>query len=67
MFVNGYFDIISHFIRAEDRLNSWTLDVVHLTDLFNTHYFLFFMCGLLLFIAILGSIVITYPFFKYQK
>lgn len=44
-----------------------TLDIVQLSTLFNDHYFLFLTCGLLLFIAIIGSIVITYPFFKYQK
>jgi hypothetical protein len=44
-----------------------TLDIVQLSALFNNHYFLFLTCGLLLFIAIIGSIVITYPFFKYQK
>lgn len=44
----------------------YTLDVVYLVQLFNDHFFLFLMCGLLIFVAMLGSIVITYPFYKQQ-
>jgi len=43
----------------------FTLDVTKFIALFNDHYFLFFMCGLLIFIAMIGSIVITYPFYKH--
>lgn len=44
----------------------YTLDVVHFIALFNNHYLAFLLCGLLIFIAMIGSIVITYPFYKYQ-
>lgn len=45
----------------------YTLDVVQFTALFNEHYVVFLFCGLLIFIAMIGSIVITYPFYKYQQ
>jgi NADH-quinone oxidoreductase subunit J len=45
----------------------FTLDVVQFIALFNDHYFLFIMCGLLIFIAMVGSIVITYPFYKHSN
>lgn len=43
------------------------LDIINYIPLFNEHYFLLFFVGLLIFLAILGSIVITYPFYKYKK
>lgn len=42
-----------------------TIDVLHFIALFNTHYVVFLLCGLMIFIAMLGSIVITYPFYKH--
>ena len=67
IFSSGYAEQV-HIARIDwERDNAWALDVVQFIDLYNDHYFLFFMCGLLLFIAMMGSIVITYPFFKYQK
>lgn len=69
--------INSHFLRFIQPLirqtisissdNLYTLDVVYFIALFNEHSLLFLGCGLLLLIAIIGSIVITYPFTKYQK
>ena len=47
--------------------NLYTLDVVQFIALFNEHYLVFLFCGLLIFIAMIGSIVITYPFYKYQQ
>jgi NADH-quinone oxidoreductase subunit J len=46
--------------------NFYTLDVIQFIALFNEHYLIFLFCGLLIFIAMIGSIVITYPFYKYQ-
>ncbi len=46
--------------------NLYTLDVIQFIALFNDHYLVFLFCGLLIFIAMIGSIVITYPFYKYQ-
>ena len=67
IFSSGYAEQV-HIARIDwERDNAWALDVVQFIDLYNDHYFLFFMCGLLLFVAMMGSIVITYPFFKYQK
>lgn len=63
----GYADVLRFAFWDWERPSLWTLDVVRFTALYNDHYFLFFMCGLLLFVAMMGSIVITYPFFKYQK
>lgn len=50
-----------------DTNNLYTLDVVQFIALFNDHYLVFLFCGLLIFIAMIGSIVITYPFYKYQS
>jgi len=47
--------------------NFYTLDVVQFIALFNEHYLVFLFCGLLIFIAMIGSIVITYPFYRYQQ
>lgn len=47
--------------------NLYTLDVIQFVALFNEHSIMFLGCGLLLFIAMIGSIVITYPFTKHQK
>jgi hypothetical protein len=66
IFKTGYIDVLHSNIWKLENNTLWSLDVVQFTDLYNNHYFLFFMCGLLLFIAMLGSVVITYPFFKYQ-
>lgn len=63
----GYSDVLRFVMFDWERTSLCTLDVVKFTALYNDHYFLFFMCGLLLFVAMMGSIVITYPFFKYQK
>lgn len=67
VFTSGYSDLLNIAFWDNARTNTWALDVVQFTELYNDHYFLFFMCGLLLFVAMMGSIVITYPFFKYQK
>jgi NADH:ubiquinone oxidoreductase subunit 6 (subunit J) len=55
-------------LKQQIQLNTsfFTLDVVQFIALFNDHYFLFLMCGLLIFIAMIGSIVITYPFYKHN-
>lgn len=45
----------------------YTLDVVQLVAIFNSHYFLFMICGLLIFVAMIGSIVITFPFYNYPS
>lgn len=49
-----------------DTPNLYTLDVVQFIALFNDHYLAFLFCGLLIFIAMIGSIVITFPFYKNQ-
>lgn len=67
IFKEGYIDVLKQAVLNSKKLNTWELDVVQFTALFNDHYFLFIMVGILLFIAMIGSIVITYPFFKYQK
>lgn len=43
---------------------SYTIDIIQLSCLFNKHSGLFLACGLLLFIAIIGSVVMTYSFIK---
>jgi NADH-quinone oxidoreductase subunit J len=55
--------IITQDLHVEDEL-VYTLDVTNFVELFNEHYILFLFSGLLLFIAIIGSIVITSPFHK---
>lgn len=40
----------------------FSIDIFQLNCLFNKHGVLFLACGLLLFIAIIGSVVITYSF-----
>jgi NADH-quinone oxidoreductase subunit J len=42
------------------------LDVIYFIDLFNSHYIIFIFLGVLLFIAIIGSVIITQPFYKYH-
>lgn len=42
--------------------NIYVIDVVAYSSLFNEHAILFLFIGLLLFIAILGSVIITAPF-----
>lgn len=53
--------------RSMENKNLFTLDIIYFIELFNAHYFAFLFTGLLIFIAILGSIVITYPFYKRRK
>jgi len=55
--------LITQDVHAEDEL-VYTLDVTNFVELFNEHYILFLFSGLILFIAIIGSIVITSPFHK---
>lgn len=53
-------------LRQHPQINVevWTADVVHLVSLFNEHSTVFLVCGLLIFIAMLGSVVLTAPFYK---
>jgi len=44
--------------------NFHTVDVVYFIDLFNEHLFGFFLTGILILLALLGSIVITFPFYQ---
>jgi|GEM_PF-4803869 len=58
--------ILVQTVSIEDA-NLHTLDVVQFIALFNDHYLEFLFCGLLIFIALIGSVVITYPFYKHQS
>ena len=53
--------IVTQDVHVEDD-GVYTLDVTNFVELFNEHYILFLFSGLILFIAIIGSIVITSPF-----
>jgi NADH:ubiquinone oxidoreductase subunit 6 (subunit J) len=45
----------------------YSTDVVQFIGIFNGHYLIFCFCGLLIFIAMIGSVVLTSSFFKYFK
>jgi NADH:ubiquinone oxidoreductase subunit 6 (subunit J) len=49
-----------------DATNLHTLDVVYFVSLFNEHWLPFLLLGLVIFIAMVGSIVITYPYHQNQ-
>jgi NADH-quinone oxidoreductase subunit J len=64
------FSLLSSFgvnIRLVSNCLMYTTDVTHFIGLFNGHFILFFFCGLLIFIAMIGSVVLTSSFFKYYK
>jgi len=44
----------------------YQLDVNKFVDLFNEYHILFLYAGVLLIVAMIGSVVITYPFYKQQ-
>jgi NADH-quinone oxidoreductase subunit J len=44
----------------------YNLDVIKFIDLFNEYHVLFLYVGLILLVAMIGSVVITYPFYKQQ-
>jgi NADH-quinone oxidoreductase subunit J len=54
-------------LRLAANFLMYTADVTHFIGLFNGHFLLFFFCGLLIFIAMIGSVVLTASFFKYYK
>ncbi len=64
IFVEGLQPLLKQHIQLSGSI--FTIDVVKLVSLFNDHYLLFLLVGLLIFIAMLGSIVITYPFYKHN-
>jgi NADH-quinone oxidoreductase subunit J len=41
-----------------------TLDIFYFVSLFNDHFISFLVTGLLIFLALIGCIVITFPFYK---
>jgi hypothetical protein len=47
--------------------NYVTFDLFYLVELFNQHYVGFILVGFLIFFALIGSIVITFPFYKNIK
>jgi NADH-quinone oxidoreductase subunit J len=47
-------------------LNNFSVDMFHFIALFNAHIICFLTVGLLIFFALLGSIAITFPFYKTQ-
>jgi NADH-quinone oxidoreductase subunit J len=49
-----------------DAANLHSLDVVYFISLFNEHWLPFLLSGLVIFIAMVGSIVITYPYHQNQ-
>ncbi len=54
-----------HWSALDDTIISvYVEDVSHLSIIFNQYGIILIICGLLLFIAMVGSIVITYPFSK---
>lgn len=64
------FNLLSSFglnLRISMNFLMYTTDVTNFIGLFNGHFFLFFFCGLLIFIAMVGSVVLTSSFFKYYK
>lgn len=54
-------EIMTETFHVNDDL-IYTLDIVQFIELFNEHYVLFIFSGFILFIAILGSIVVTSSF-----
>lgn len=64
---NSLLGVIGCNLRAVSNFLMYTTDVTQFIVLFNGHYVLFFFFGLLIFIAMIGSVVITSSFFKYFK
>jgi len=60
-------NVLWSFVRDDFHINDpmiYTLDVTQFIELFNQQYILFLFTGLILFIAMIGSIVITSVFHK---
>lgn len=65
--LNGLLSSLGCSLRVVSNFLMFTTDVTQFIVLFNGHYVIFFFCGLLIFIAMLGSVVITSSFFKYFR
>jgi len=44
----------------------YSLDVINFVDLFNEYHVLFIYVGIIILVAMIGSVVITFPFYKQQ-
>lgn len=65
--LNAILSSLGCSVRAVSNFLMFTTDVTQFIAIFNGHYMLFFFCGLLIFIAMIGSVVVTSSFFKYFK
>jgi len=63
---SNYFNLFIPYSLYQTNKIIYTLDIIYFTNLFNEQYILFFFAGMLLFISLIGSICITYPFVKFE-
>ena len=59
--------VLGPTLRSNSNFLLYSTDAVQFIGLFNGHFIIFFFCGLLIFIAMIGSVVLTSSFFKYYR
>lgn len=57
-------DSLFTFYYDTNIFDFFTLDLGYCTVLFNSYYLILFLCGILMFIAMVGSVALTYPFYR---